>query len=108
LISGTKYNVIDIYLAYKKITIIGLSKESRISFLNLESIRNEKISKAFIPCSWGLLKSLERLRELVDVVGIPVILKARGLFHIYILLDWSIEESACWGPSSSEGPQKHD
>jgi hypothetical protein len=42
------------------------------------------------------------------VVGIPVILKARGLFHIYILLDWSIEESACWGPSSSEGPQKHD
>jgi hypothetical protein len=26
------------------------------------------------------------------VVRIPVILKARGLFHIYFLLDWSIEE----------------
>jgi hypothetical protein len=42
LISRTKYNVIDIYLAYKKITITSLSKESRISFPNLESIRNEK------------------------------------------------------------------
>jgi hypothetical protein len=77
-------------LAYKKITIASLSKESRISFPNLESIRNEKISKAFIPCSWGLLESIERLRELVDMVGIPIILKARGLFHIHFLLDWSI------------------
>jgi hypothetical protein len=65
-------------LAYKKITITSLSKESRIGFPNLESIRNKEISKAFIPCSWGLLKSIERLRELVDVVGIPVLLKARG------------------------------
>jgi hypothetical protein len=24
--------------------------------------------------------------------GIPVILKARGLFHVYLLLYWSIEE----------------
>jgi hypothetical protein len=79
LISRTKYNVIDIYLAYKKITIASLSKESRISFPNLESIRNEKISKTFISCSWGLLKSIECLREFVDVVGIPVILKARGV-----------------------------
>jgi hypothetical protein len=46
LISRAEYNVIDIYLAYKKITIISLGKESRISFPNLESIRNEKISKA--------------------------------------------------------------
>jgi hypothetical protein len=38
-------------LAYKNITITGLSKKSRISFPNLESIRNEKISKAFISCS---------------------------------------------------------
>jgi hypothetical protein len=73
LISRTKYYVIDIYLAYKKISITSLSKESRISFPNLESIRNKEISKAFIPCSWGLLKSIERLREPVDVVGIPVI-----------------------------------
>jgi hypothetical protein len=94
LISITKYYVIDIYLAYKKITIASLSKESRISFPNLESIRNKKISKAFIPCSWGLLKSIERLRESVDVVGIPVILEARGLFDINVLLDWSIKEGA--------------
>jgi hypothetical protein len=92
LISRTKYDVIDIYLAYKKITITSLSKESRIGFPNLESARNNEISKAFIPCSWGLLKSIERLREPVDVVEIPVILEARGLFHIHFFLDWSIKE----------------
>jgi hypothetical protein len=81
-------------LLYKQISITSLSKESRISIPNLESIGNKKISKAVIPCSWGMLKSIERLREPVDVVRIPVILEARGLFHIYFLLDWSIEEGA--------------
>jgi hypothetical protein len=41
-----------------------------------------------------MLKSIERLRELVHMVEVPVILKARGLFHVYFLLDWPIEESA--------------
>jgi hypothetical protein len=41
-----------------------------------------------------MLKSIERLRELIYMVGIPIILKARGLFHVYLLLDWPIEESA--------------
>jgi hypothetical protein len=90
LVSRTKYFVIDINLANKKITIASLCKESWISFPNLESISNKKISKAFISCSWCLLKSIERLRELIYMVGIPVILKARGLFHVYLLLDWSI------------------
>jgi hypothetical protein len=79
-------------LANKKITITCLCEKSGIGFPKLESIRNKEISKAFIPCSWGLLKSIERLRELLYMVGIPVIPKARGLFHIYLLLDWPIEE----------------
>jgi hypothetical protein len=41
-----------------------------------------------------LLKSIERLKELVDVVEIPIILEAQGLFHIHFLLDWSIKEGA--------------
>jgi hypothetical protein len=43
-----------------------------------------------------LLKSIERLRELEHMVEIPVILKARGLFHVYLLLDWPVEESALY------------
>jgi hypothetical protein len=39
LVSRTKYDVIDIYLAYKK-TVISLSEKSRINFPNLEIIRN--------------------------------------------------------------------
>jgi hypothetical protein len=78
LVSRTKYNVIDIYLANKQITITSLCEKSGINFPNLETISNKKISKAFIPCSWGLLKSIEHLREFVHMVGIPVILKARG------------------------------
>jgi hypothetical protein len=40
LISRTKYYVIDINLAYKKITITSLGKKSGIGFPNLESISN--------------------------------------------------------------------
>jgi hypothetical protein len=83
-------------LANKHITITSLYEKSGISSPNLESISNKKISKAFISCFWGLLKSIERLREFVHMVGIPVILKARGLFHVYLLLEWPIEESALY------------
>jgi hypothetical protein len=96
LVSRTKYYVIDINLAHKKITIACLCEKSGINFPNLESIRNKEISKAFISCSWGLLKSIERLRELIYMVGIPIVLKARGLFHVYLLLDWSIKETALY------------
>jgi hypothetical protein len=48
LVSRTKYCVIDIYLAYKQITIISLSEKSRICFPYLESIRNKKVCKTFI------------------------------------------------------------
>jgi hypothetical protein len=40
LVSRTKYYVIDINLAHKKITITSLSEKSGISFPNLESISN--------------------------------------------------------------------
>jgi hypothetical protein len=55
LVSRTKYYVIDINLANKKVTITSLCEKSWIGFPNLKSISNKKISKAFIPCSWGLL-----------------------------------------------------
>jgi hypothetical protein len=45
LISRTKYNVIDIYLAYKTITIASLSKESRIS---VGGLRLPKVLKNMI------------------------------------------------------------
>jgi hypothetical protein len=94
LISRTKYYVIDIYLAYKQITIISLSKKSRINFLDLEGLRNEKISKAFISCYWSLIKPIEQHRKLVDMIVIPIILEARGLVHVYLLLDWPVEEGS--------------
>jgi hypothetical protein len=40
LISRTKYYVIDINLAHKKVTITSLSEKSGIGFPNLESISN--------------------------------------------------------------------
>jgi hypothetical protein len=30
----------------------------------------------------------------VDMVGIPVVLEAKGLLHVHLLLDWSIKEGA--------------
>jgi hypothetical protein len=40
LISRTKYYVIDINLAHKKVTITSLSEKSGIGFPNIESISN--------------------------------------------------------------------
>jgi hypothetical protein len=37
---------------------------------------------------------MERLRELVNKVGIPVILEASVLFHVHLLHDWSFEKGA--------------
>jgi hypothetical protein len=42
----------------------------------------------------AIKKSIELLRELIHVVEIPIILKTRGLFHVHLLLDWPVEESA--------------
>jgi hypothetical protein len=42
----------------------------------------------------GLLKSIERLRELIHMVEVPIILEARGSLYIHLLLDWPIEKGA--------------
>jgi hypothetical protein len=36
------------------------------------------------------------LREFIQMVGIHVILKSKRLFHIDLLLDWSIHEGALY------------
>jgi hypothetical protein len=43
-----------------------------------------------------LFKSIECLRELTHVVGVPFILKVRGLLYVHLLLDWPVEESALY------------
>jgi hypothetical protein len=45
-----------------------------------------------MPCSWCLLKPIERLRELIYMIRIHVVLEARWLLHVDFLLDQSIKE----------------
>jgi hypothetical protein len=47
---------------------------------------------AFIPYSRCLLKPIERLIELKEMVRILIVLKAGMLLNIYLFLDGSIEE----------------
>jgi hypothetical protein len=54
-------NIININLAYKQVFCNKFSKESRIDFTDFEAISDKKISHAFIPCSWGLLKLIKCL-----------------------------------------------
>jgi hypothetical protein len=56
--SRTKDNIINVYLAYKQIFAHLSSEESIIRLTNPKTIFNEKICKAFIPCSWCLLKPI--------------------------------------------------
>ena len=68
------------------------SSDLRIGLADFEAISNKEISQAFIPCSWGLLEPIKRLRELIDMVRILTVFKAGRLLNIDLLLDWSIEE----------------
>ncbi len=52
----------------------------------------EKISKAFIPCSWCLLKPIEHLMEFIDMVRISFTFKAGWLLHIQFFFNWTIQE----------------
>src|SRR6185312_8594288 len=83
--SRTKDNVININLTNKEIFFYFLSKESRIGFAHYKAVLEKEFPEAFIPCSRSLLKPIERLMELVHMVGMLGIFKTRGLLNIYIL-----------------------
>jgi hypothetical protein len=79
MISTTKYYVIDLYLEHKYIIMNFARKESRIRFAYFKALFKQEFLKAFIPCSWCLLKPIERLLELEVVVQKLGIFKARWL-----------------------------
>ena len=79
LISTTKYYVIDIYLAHKYIILNLSCEESSVGFAYFKALLEQEILKAFIPCSWCLLKPIERLLEFIDKVGELGIFKPRWL-----------------------------
>ena len=78
MISTTKYYVIDIYLAHKYIFANFVSEKGSISFAYFKALFKQEFLKAFIPCSWCLLKPIERLLEFVDMVGELGIFKPSG------------------------------
>jgi hypothetical protein len=53
-----------------------VSEEDRIGFVYFKALLEQEYFKPFIPCSWCLLKPIERLMEFVDVVGKLGIFKA--------------------------------
>jgi hypothetical protein len=93
-ISRTKYNIINIDFAYKKIFIHFSSEESRVGLTNPKTIFNKKVHKAFIPYSWWLLKSIKSLMEFIDLVRIFFTFKAGWSLHIHFFFDWTIQEGA--------------
>jgi hypothetical protein len=82
MVSTIKYYVINIYLAHKYIFINFASKKGRISFAYFKALLDQEFLKAFIPCSWCLLKPIECLLEFIDVVGELRIFKTRWLLII--------------------------
>ena len=85
MISTTKYYVIDIYLANKDISIDFAGKQSSIDLSYLKTLFELEILQAIIPISRGLFEPIERLVELVDVVGILGVFKSRWLLYIHQL-----------------------
>ena len=92
MISTTKYYVIDIYLAHKYIFTNFVSEKGRVGFAYFKALFKQEFLKAFIPCSWCLLKPIECLLKFVDVVGELEIFKTRWLLNIDKFLNGAIEE----------------
>ena len=89
-VSRTKDNIINIYLAYKQIFTHFSSEESRVSLTNPKTIFNKKVPKAFISCSWCLLKPIDHLMKFINMVRILFTFEAGWLLHIHLFLDWII------------------
>ena len=92
MISTTKYYIIDIYLAHKYIFANFVSEKGRVGFAYFKALFKQEFLKAFIPCSWCLLKPIEHLLEFVDVVGELGIFKTRWLLNIDKFLNGAVEE----------------
>ena len=92
MISTTKYYVIDIYLAHKYIFANFVSEKGMIGFAYFKALFKQEFLKAFIPCSWCLLKPIERLLEFIDMIGKLVIFKAWWLLNIDKFLNRAIEK----------------
>jgi hypothetical protein len=92
MVSTTKYYVIDIYLAHKYIFIDFASKKGRVGFAYFKALFEQEFLKAFIPCSWCLLKPIERLLEFIDMVRELGIFKTRWLLNVDNFLNRVIEE----------------
>ena len=56
-------------MAHKYIFANFVSKKGRIGFAYFKVLFKQEFLKAFKPCSWCLLKPIERLLEFVDMVG---------------------------------------
>ena len=82
-------------MAHKYIFANFLSEKGRIDFVDFayfKALFKQKFLKAFIPCSWCLLKPIERLLEFVDMVEKLVIFKARWLLNIDKFLNRAVEK----------------
>jgi hypothetical protein len=91
-ISRTKYNIINIDLAYKQIFTHFSSEESRIGLTNPKTIFNKKVPKSFIPCSWYLHKPIERLMQFLNMVRMFFTFEVGWLLRIHLFFDWTIQE----------------
>jgi hypothetical protein len=66
------------------------SEECGIGLTNPKTNFNKKVPKAFIPCSWCLLKPIECLMEFINMVRIFSTFKAGWLLHMHLFFDWAI------------------
>jgi hypothetical protein len=89
-VSRTKYNIVNIDLAYKQIFTYFSSEDSRVDLINRKTMFNKEVPKTFISCSWCLLKPIKRIIEFIDMVRISFTFKARWLLHIHLFFDWTI------------------
>ena len=75
LVSASKYDVINIYLADEQSIIIVFSEEIWIEGTGFEALADEEVMQCVIPSPWGLLQTIQSFLQLVHHVRLLCIFK---------------------------------
>ena len=93
LISGSKYNIINIQLNQNNIIECFLDKQCLICFSSLICMRQQEVVQPLISLPWGLLQTIQSFLQFEDIIQMFMIFKSRRLTNINFFINIPIKEN---------------
>ena len=84
--------IINIYNEYDASNISRGLKDNRVYFTRVQSLRTDKLTKFYKPCTWALLQTIDGKMEMTYLCSPPLNHIPRWLLHKYTFSKITIEE----------------